>query len=285
LRAYGAGVASYLSFLERHCGGPVTLPSLKAVSTADLRAYLAAIRAGEQGLSARSVSQRLSAIRSFHQYIARRHGTPNAAIGLVRGPPIKPGAPRPISEEQACTLIESVSEDAGDPEWVRARNAAILTLLWGCGLRISEALAIRARDVPLGSSLRILGKGGKVRLVPVIESVRASVQNYASVLPFATGPDDLLFRGIRGGPLGPRAVQAMMQSLRGQFGLHDRATPHALRHSFATHLLGAGADLRAIQDLLGHASLATTQKYTAVDSSTLIAAYEAAHPHANGVAT
>jgi integrase/recombinase XerC len=157
---------------------------------------------------------------------------------------------------------------------------AVLALLYGCGLRISEALALKGGDAPLGESLRILGKGAKVRLTPVLPAVREAVDAYLAAAPFAVGPDEPLFRAARGGPLGPRRVQELMQRLRGRLGLSERATPHALRHSFATHLLGAGADLRAIQELLGHASLSTTQRYTAVDAAGLLAAYSKAHPHA-----
>jgi site-specific recombinase XerC len=164
--------------------------------------------------------------------------------------------------------------------WEALRDEAVLTLLWGCGLRISEALSLKRSDAPLGDSIRILGKGSKTRIVPVLPVVQEAIDAYVAALPFALAPDELLFRAVRGGPLSPRHVQARMQALRGRLGLSDRTTPHALRHSFATHLLGAGADLRSIQELLGHASLSTTQKYTAVDAEGLLAAYGKAHPRA-----
>jgi integrase/recombinase XerC len=250
------------------------------VTAAELRAYLAFRRDGDDGLSPRSLSQSLSSIRAFHRYLDHRLDTPNAAIGLVRGPRIKVGAPRPVSEDQARGLIAELSLDPDREDWEVARDEAVLTLLWGCGLRISEGLSLARRDAPLADSLRITGKGGKTRIVPVLDIVRERIDAYLAAQPFVLAPDDPLFRAKRGGPLSPRHVQATMQNLRGRLGLSDRATPHALRHSFATHLLGAGADLRSIQDLLGHASLSTTQRYTQVDAAGLLAAYGKAHPRA-----
>jgi integrase/recombinase XerC len=193
---------------------------------------------------------------------------------------VKPGAPRPVSEDQAAGLIAEAGEGDDAPAWIVARDQAVLTLLWGCGLRISEALSLTRRDAPLSEGLRITGKGGKTRLSPVLPAVREAVDAYVEALPAPLGPDEALFRATRGGPLRPRQVQLLMQRLRGRLGLSERATPHALRHSFATHLLGAGADLRSIQELLGHASLSTTQRYTAVDAAGLMNAYAKAHPRA-----
>ncbi len=280
VRAYGDNVLAYLNFIERHNGGGLSLKDLGAVSTADLRAYLAFRRSGDHPLSPRSVSQSLSSIRAFHRFLDARLDTPNAAIGLVRGPRIKVGAPRPVSEDQARGLLTEIALDPDRDEWEAARDEAVLTLLWGCGLRISEGLSLTRADAPLAETLRITGKGGKTRFVPVLDAVRTAVDAYVAALPFVLGPDEPLFRAKRGGPLSPRHVQAAMQLLRGRLGLSDRATPHALRHSFATHLLGAGADLRSIQDLLGHASLSTTQRYTQVDAEGLLAAYGKAHPRA-----
>jgi integrase/recombinase XerC len=279
-QAYEACVRAYLAFLEHHFGAAVDLEALGAVSAADLRAFLAFRRSGEHPLSARSLSQALSAVRAFHRFLDARLETPNTAVGLVRGPRVRPGAPRPISEDQAEGLVAEAGEDAERPAWVGLRDQAVLLLLWGCGLRISEALSLKTRDAPLPEALRILGKGGKTRLTPVLPAVREAVDAYLAVTPWAGGPDEPLFRAIRGGPLKPRQVQALMQRLRGRLGLPERATPHALRHSFATHLLGAGADLRSIQELLGHASLSTTQRYTAVDAAGLLSAYAQAHPRA-----
>ena len=278
--AYRDCVNPYLAFLQQHRGGALSLADLGDVSAAELRAYLAFRRQGDHPLAARSLSQGLSAIRAFHGYLDRRLTIPNAAIGLVRGPKVRPGAPRPVSEDQAQSLIEEAGFDSDRPEWEIARDEALLTLLWGCGLRISEALSLTVADVPLASSVRILGKGGKTRLVPVLPAVREAIDAYAAVQPFVLKASDQVFRAPRGGPLSPRHAQALMQRLRGRLGLSDRATPHALRHSFATHLLGAGADLRSIQELLGHASLSTTQRYTAVDAAGLMAAYGKAHPRA-----
>ena len=278
VRAYGDNALAYLNFLERHRGETLSVADLGGITAAELRAYLAFRREGEHALSPRSLAQTLSSIRAFHRYLDHRLDMPNPAIGLVRGPRIKVGAPRPVSEDQAHGLIAEIALDPDRDDWEVARDAAVLTLLWGCGLRISEALSLTRRDAPLADSLRITGKGGKTRIVPVLDAVREGIDAYLAALPFVLAQDEALFRAKRGGPLSPRHVQAAMQILRGRLGLSDRATPHALRHSFATHLLGAGADLRSIQDLLGHASLSTTQRYTQVDAAGLLAAYAKAHP-------
>lgn len=284
VRAYGDNVLAYLNFLERHRGETLSLAALAEISAADLRGYLAFRRqggdSGEDGLAPRSISQALSSIRAFHRYLDQRHGVANAAIDLVRGPRLKIGLPRPVSEDQARDLIGEASGDTEREPWETARDEAVLTLLWGCGLRISEALSLTWSDAPLGVSLRVTGKGGKTRIVPVLDAVRDAVDVYLNELPFVLTADEPLFRAKRGGPLSPRHVQGLVQTLRGRLGLSDRVTPHAFRHAFATHLLGAGADLRAIQDLLGHASLSTTQRYTGVDAAGLLAAYQAAHPKA-----
>jgi integrase/recombinase XerC len=280
LEAYGFAARRYIDFLEQHQGEAVTLASLAQVSAGDVRAWLACLRQGERPLSPRSLSQALSAIRTFHRFLDRRLGAANAAIALVRGPRVKPGAPRPVSEDQALGLIQEPAFDPACEDWEIARDQAVLTLLYGCGLRISEALSLKRRDAPIPESLRILGKGSKTRIVPVLPAVREAIDLYLADLPFPLGPDEALFRAKRGGPLSPRHVQATVQRLRGRLGLPDSATPHALRHSFATHLLGAGADLRSIQELLGHASLSTTQRYTQVDAAALLGAYAKAHPHA-----
>jgi len=284
VEAYGAGVAAFLAFTERHKGEALMLDDLGEVSAAEFRAYLAYRRSGERQLSPRSLSQALSALRSFYQWLDRRHGVANPALALVRGPRVKPGQPRPVSEDQARGLLIEAGDADGRAEsfepWEAARDVAVLTLLYGCGLRLSEALSLKRRDAPLADVLRIVGKGSKTRMVPVLPAVTQAVEAYVAHLPFVLAPDDALFRAKRGGELGPRRVQALMQTLRGQLGLPDSATPHALRHSFATHLLGGGADLRTIQELLGHASLSTTQKYTDVDAASLLAAYASAHPRA-----
>ena len=280
VEAYQDCVSPYLAFLAQHRAESISLADMGAISAGEVRAYLAFRRGGERPLSARSASQALSAIRSFHRYLDRRLETPNDALALVKGPRVKPSAPRPVSEDQARGLIEEAIHDPDREPWEAARDEAVLTLLWGCGLRISEALSLKRSDAPLGASIRILGKGSKTRIVPVLDAVREAIDAYVAALPFGLAPDDALFRARRGGPLSPRHVQATMQTLRGRLGLSEKATPHALRHSFATHLLGAGADLRSIQELLGHASLSTTQKYTEVDAARLLSAYASAHPRA-----
>ena len=278
LEAYGRIGRLYLAFLQRHRGEPQRLADLGTVSAADIRAHLAERRSGDHPLAARSISQTLSAIRVFHAFLDRRCATPAPQLALVRGPRIKASLPRPVSEDQARGLMQEPEADPDSPPWEAARDRAVLTLLYGCGLRISEGLSLTRADAPVPETLRITGKGGKTRLAPVLPVVRSAVDAYLALQPFPLAPKDALFRARRGGPLTPRHVQAMVQRLRGRLGLPASATPHALRHSFATHLLGAGADLRAIQELLGHASLSTTQKYTAVDAKHLLASYTEAHP-------
>ncbi|GAA0640000.1 tyrosine recombinase XerC [Brevundimonas lenta] len=278
LEAYGHIGRLYLAFLERHRGEPQALADLGTVTAAELRAHLAERRSGDRPLNARSISQTLSAIRTFHAFLDRRCGIDTPQLALVRGPRLKATLPRPVTEDQALGLMQEPGADPDAEPWEAARDRAVLTLLYGCGLRISEGLSLTRADAPLPEALRITGKGGKTRLAPVLPAVRDAVDAYLALQPFPLQPDDALFRARRGGALGPRQVQAAMQRLRGRLGLPASATPHALRHSFATHLLGAGADLRSIQQLLGHASLSTTQKYTAVDAARLLEAYAAAHP-------
>ncbi|HEY0600575.1 tyrosine recombinase XerC [Brevundimonas sp.] len=280
LEAYGHIGRQYLAFLQRHRGETQRLADLGTVTPAELRAHLAGRRSGDKPLSARSTSQTLSAIRTFHAFLDRRCGVPAPQLALVRGPRVKPSLPRPVTEDQARGLMQESEADPDAEPWEAARDRAVLTLLYGCGLRISEGLSLTRADAPLADALRITGKGGKTRLAPVLPAVRQAVAAYLALQPFPLAPGDALFRARRGGPLSPRHVQATVQRLRGRLGLPASATPHALRHSFATHLLGAGADLRSIQELLGHASLSTTQKYTAVDAARLLDAYASAHPRA-----
>ncbi len=280
LEAYGDAVRRYIVFLDGYRGEPLAASDLGGVRAAEFRAYLASRRKGAHPLAPRSISQVLSAVRSFHKYLDRRLSIPNAQISLVRGPRVPPGIPRPVTEDQARGLIAEPALDATREDWEMARDQALLTLLYGCGLRISEALAITRGDIPLGGSVRVTGKGGKTRIVPVLPVVNEAIAAYLADQPFALAPTDPLFRAKRGGPYSPRHAQAMVQLLRGRLGLPASATPHALRHSFATHLLGAGADLRSIQELLGHASLSTTQRYADVDAAALLSSYSAAHPRA-----
>ena len=280
LEAYREDLTAFFAFLQGHIGGPVSFGALAEVSAADVRAYMAARRSGARPLSPRSLSRRLSAIRSFYRFADRRLGIVNTGVALVRGPRLKPTVPRPVAEDQARGLITEAQTDPDREAWEGVRDAALLTLLYGCGLRISEALSLTRSDAPLPDALRIVGKGSKMRLAPVLPAVRRAMDAYLAELPFALAPGDALFRAKRGGPLGARYAQALMARLRGRLGLPDSATPHALRHSFATHILSHGGDLRTIQELLGHASLSTTQKYTAVNSAELMTIYARAHPRA-----
>lgn len=280
LEAYGHIGRLYLAFMARHRGEVLGLRDLGTVTAAELRAHLAERRGGDRPLNGRSISQTLSAIRAFHGWVDRRCGVDAPQLALVKGPRLKPTLPRPVTEDQARGLLQETEADPDIEPWEAARDRAVLTLLYGCGLRISEGLSLTRADVPLPEALRITGKGGKERLAPVLPAVAEAIDAYLALLPFPLAPEDVLFRAKRGGVLGPRQVQAAMQRLRGRLGLPASATPHALRHSFATHLLGAGADLRSIQQLLGHASLSTTQKYTAVDAERLLDAYSSAHPRA-----
>ena len=279
LEAYGHIGRLYLAFLQAHRGeGALDVAALGAVTAAEVRAHMAQRRSGDRPLNARSLSQTLSAIRGFHAFLDRRLGVATPQLALVRGPRVKPTLPRPLSEDQARGLLQEPAADPDAEPWEAARDRAVLTLLYGCGLRISEGLSLTRADAPLAETLRITGKGGKTRMVPVLPAVRQAVDAYLAAQPFVMAPDDPLFRARRGGALSARHVQAAVQRLRGRLGLPASATPHALRHSFATHLLGGGADLRSIQELLGHASLSTTQKYAAVDAAHLMAAYASAHP-------
>ncbi len=273
--AYRRDVSGYLGFLASHWGGPFGANGLADVRTPDIRAWIAAER--RRGLSARSTARALSAVKSFHRWLDVAEGVSNSAVAAARGPKIKAHLPRPVEPAAADALIEDAAADRVEP-WIAARDAAVLTLLWGCGMRISEALSLKLSDAPLPEALRIVGKGGKERIVPVLPVARAAVEDYLSLLGHPGPPDKALFLGARGGPLGARIVQKAMAGARMRLGLPSTATPHALRHSFATHLLEAGGDLRTIQELLGHASLSTTQAYTAVDQSRLMEVYDKAHP-------
>ena len=274
--AYKACLESFARFLANHLDGPVCPETLAKISAADLRAYLA-FRRSEDHLASRSLAQAVSAIRAFYRHLDARHDLSNEDVLRVRGPRVRPPAPRPVSVTEAHELVASASDRPTLP-WIALRDRAVLLLMWGCGLRISEALGVRGSDLPLLDSLRVTGKGGKTRLVPVLQPVRDAIEAYLAAAPFQVGPDEPLFRATRGGALRPRQVQALVQSLRQTLGLAETATPHALRHAFASHLLGAGADLRSIQELLGHASLSTTQRYAAVDAAGLMRAYAGAHP-------
>lgn len=281
LEAYRRDVTAFLEFLAHYLEDAPTLEGLTTLAPSDVRAYLAYRRAGPEPLSDRSLARALAAIRAFFRFLDRRMGIENASLGLVRGPRGRTWTPRPVSEPATRDLLALANApDDARPDWVVARDAALVTLLYAAGLRISEALALKGSDAPLPDSLRIQGKGAKVRVVPILAPARAGVERYRAQCPHTLTPEAALFRAVRGGPMGPRAAQALIQRLRLALGLPDTVTPHALRHSFASHLLAHGGDLRAIQELLGHANLATTQRYADVDAETLFAAFARAHPRA-----
>ena len=277
LKAYQTDVMGFLGFMTQHHGGTQGLGPLSRITVSDMRAWMAHERG--RGVSARSLARSLSAVKTFYAWLAEREGFEPTAVLSTRSPKFQKKLPRPLAPDAARAMIDTVEIQARDP-WIAARDTAVVTLLYGCGLRISEALALTGRDVPLPDTLRIKGKGGKERLVPVLPAAGAAVAAYLRACPYPTEPDSPIFRGTRGGPLYPRAIQTVMAQARMQLGLPATATPHAMRHSFATHLLNAGGDLRAIQELLGHASLSTTQAYTAVDTARLMEVYDAAHPKA-----
>ena len=279
VEAYERDVAAFLGFLTGHLGGEPSATDLAELEPRDLRAYLAHRRQGPDALADRSISRALAAIRSFYRYLERRHGVKNARLSLVRGPKLKRSLPRPVSEAGARHLIGEAIANGVDA-WQGARDAALLTLLYAAGLRISEALALTGADLPLPEVLRITGKGGKERVVPLLAAARQAVDRYVELCPYTMEDDAPLFRASRGGAFSPRMAQALMERLRISLGLPSSATPHALRHAFATHLLANGADLRAIQDLLGHESLSTTQSYTSVEAQKILQSYRRAHPRA-----
>lgn len=277
LSAYARDVSGFLTFMTGHKGAPQGLGALARVTVSDMRGWMAHLRG--QDVGPRSLARKLSAVKSFYRWLAARDGIDPTAVLAARPPRFQPKLPRPLAPEAARDVLDTAGMQSDTP-WVAARDQAVMTLLYGCGLRISEALGLTGAELPLGETLRIRGKGGKERLVPVIAPARAAVARYVALCPFEPAPEAPLFRGVRGGALGPRAIQKTVAHTRRQLGLPASATPHAMRHSFATHLLNAGGDLRAIQELLGHASLSTTQAYTAVDSAHLLEVYRKAHPKA-----
>ncbi len=276
LRAYGDDVARFLTFLAEHVGGEIDVAALAALSPADIRAFITTRR--QSGLGARGVQRALAAIRSFFRYLAREGIADNPAPKSLRSPRTPRTLPRPLSVKDAARVLEEAGEN--DIAWLGARDVALLTLLYGAGLRISEALSLKRGDAPLGETLSIVGKGRKERVVPVLPVISRAIDAYVDACPFQPGPDAPLFLSRTGKPMSPREAQALMQKLRGALGLSEKATPHALRHSFATHVLAGGGDLRSVQELLGHASLSTTQTYTQVETSKLMEIYKKAHPRA-----
>jgi integrase/recombinase XerC len=282
VEAYARDTTQFLAFLAEHLGGKVTLARLVKLTPADVRAFMASRRA--DGIGSRSLMRGLAGMRSFTRYLEREGKGRVSALSAVRAPKIGKTLPKPISVSAAKELAD-VDLRAGEERepWIFARDAAVLALLYGSGLRISEALGLKRKEVPApgkGDAITVTGKGNKQRMVPVLAQVLVLIADYVKSCPYDLPPDGPLFVGARGGPLLPRIVQLAMARLRGALGLPETATPHALRHSFATHLLARGGDLRAIQELLGHASLSTTQIYTAIDAERLMDVYRSAHPRA-----
>jgi integrase/recombinase XerC len=277
--AYARDLRQFLAFLTRQLGRPPTIADIAALEARTVRGFMASRR--QQGAAARSLSRTMSALRTFFRWLEAENVVRNRAIMAVAMPKVGHGVPKPLTVEKAREVVGAGM--AAELDWIEARDVAVLLLLYGSGLRISEALSLTARDAPTRERdvLRVHGKGGKERAVPVLSVTIAAIARYRALVPYTLAPDGPLFLGAKGGPLSPRIIQLAMERLRQELALPDTATPHALRHSFATHLLAAGADLRQIQELLGHASLSTTQAYTEVDRARLLQVYDAAHPRAN----
>ena len=277
--AYERDVRQFLRFLAEHLGHHPSLSDVADLRASDLRAFMATRRRRDD-VGARSLARGLAGIRSFLRFLERRGLSSSAGANAIRAPRQPKSLPKPLTDRQALRVVDAGEQSAAEP-WVAARNAACLTLLYGCGLRIAEALSLPAGAIDAATtSIRVLGKGGKTRIVPLLAVARAAVLEYRKLCPFHLPADEPLFRGVRGGPLQAAIIQREMQAMRGALGLPDTATPHALRHSFATHLLAGGGDLRTIQELLGHASLSTTQIYTGIDTGRLLETYRNAHPRA-----
>ena len=273
VRAYVITAERFCTFLMEHIGGGVGAAEIKALKQADIRSYLA-FRRGD-GLTNNSAARELSALRAFFKHV----GGDEAQIPKIKGPKVKRGVPRPASPEDILALAGD-AQDSASEDWVGARDWAVLLLLYGSGLRISEALDLTAEALPLTDILRVTGKRSKVRIVPLLPQVRQTIEHYIDLCPHVMAAGQPIFRGKRGGPLSPNLIRRVVQQARGKLGISDTITPHALRHSFATHLLAGGADLRSLQELLGHASLSSTQVYTAVDAAHLLDVYQNAHPRA-----
>ncbi len=269
MRAYVATAERLLDFLQAHHGGP---PDLGNVIASDLRAFLAHRR--NDGIGNASAARELSAVRGFLKFVGGEDAAPR-----LKGPRVQKGVPRPISPDEAIALAEDVAEQASEA-WIAARDWAVLLLLYGAGLRIGEALGLTGLVLPLGQTMTVIGKREKARMVPLLDPVRDAVDAYVELCPYPPVKDQPLFRGSRGGPLNPAIVRRSVRAARARLGLGERTTPHALRHSFASHLLARGADLRSLQELLGHASLTSTQIYTSVDAAYLLDVYRNAHPRA-----
>lgn len=273
VRAYITTAERFCAFLMDHLGGAVGAPQIKTLKQADIRSYLAFRRA--DGLTNNSAARELSAIRAFLKHV----GGDDTQIPKIKGPKVTRGVPRPASPDDIMAMADDIATSASN-DWIGARDWAVLLLLYGSGLRISEALDLTGDALPLSDTLRITGKRGKTRIVPLLPQVREAIDHYIDLCPHVMTADKALFRGKRGGPLSANLIRRVVQQARTKLGISDKTTPHALRHSFATHLLAGGADLRSLQELLGHASLSSTQVYTAVDAAHLLDVYQNAHPRA-----
>ncbi len=275
VEAYQRDVAGFIGFLSNHFGGDLGKIKLGQIKITDMRAWMAFER--RRGIGPRSLSRELSAVKSFFRWLGETEGIEVTAALATRAPKFKPQLPRPVARDQAKALIDTAEMQTTD-NWTGARDTAVITLLYGCGLRISEALNLKRSAVPFGETVQIRGKGDKDRIIPVLPAVGKAVHEYLSLCPYPLAPNQPLFIGLRGKRLNERHIQKVMELARMQLGLPATATPHAMRHSFATHLLEAGGDLRAIQELLGHSSISSTQAYTALDQTHLMEVYKKAHP-------
>ncbi len=278
VRAYVTTAERFTAFLMEHIGGNIGEAEIKALKQVDIRSYLAYRRgtnSGNIGLTNNSAARELSAIRAFLKFV----GGDDSQIPKIKGPKVKRGVPRPASPDEILAMAQDIAESAHE-DWVGARDWAVLLLLYGSGLRISEALELTGDALPLSDALRVTGKRNKTRIVPLLPQVREAIEHYIDLCPYPMSADQAVFRGKRGGDLSPSLIRRAVQQARGKLGISDKTTPHALRHSFATHLLAGGADLRSLQELLGHASLSSTQIYTAVDAAHLLDVYNNAHPRA-----
>ncbi|MBY0510969.1 MAG: tyrosine recombinase XerC [Rhodospirillaceae bacterium] len=275
--AYGRDLSAFLTFLSGHLGGESGLSDLAALKPADFRSYLA--HRANSSIARSSIARGMSTLRNFFRFLDRTDRVHNPAVKAVKTPRLPKTVPKALDEKEALETIRAAGDRYDEP-WLAARDTAMLLLLYGCGLRIGEALSLTVGDIPEGDTMRVIGKGRKERVVPVLPVVREAIKAYRDIRPFAVTPESPLFLGKRGRALSPRIIQREMKYLRGVLGLPETATPHALRHSFATHLLAQGGDLRTIQELLGHASLSTTQRYTVVDTARLTKIYNNTHPRA-----
>ncbi|MDA9672005.1 tyrosine recombinase XerC [Paracoccaceae bacterium] len=278
LVAYRRDLLNFLSFLTINSGNKNGASQLDSIDQFSMRSWIAENR--RSGKTSRSIARQLSSVKSFYKWFAKRRGIDPTMVLITKAPKFQKKLPRALSKEAAKEISRSIDLTDNEP-WVIARDTAVILLLYGCGLRISEALSLKYSEMPLADTLRIQGKGDKFRIIPILQIAREAVENYLNTLPFTLNGNDNIFRGVRGGNLNPRSIQLVMKLIREKLGIASNATPHSLRHSFATHLLTSGADLRSIQELLGHSSLSTTQIYTSVDSSHLMDVYSKTHPKAN----